>query len=84
MSPSSNQGTETASDFPKAFEFVFNNILMPIIMPLMGMSHSLDKGTKRIIYGISDDSLKSEFLCHKEKVFNRTYIDQSTIFLDLK
>lgn len=85
MSPGSTQGTETASDFPKAFQFVYNNILMPVILPLMGMSHSLDKGTKRITDGINDSSLKSGvFYASKEKVLTGPIIDQSTIFPDLK
>ncbi len=85
MSPGSTQGTETASDFPKAFQFLYNNILMPVILPLMGMSHSLDKGTKRIVDGISDTSLTSGvFYASKEKVLTGPVIDQSSIFPDLK
>jgi NAD(P)-dependent dehydrogenase (short-subunit alcohol dehydrogenase family) len=84
MSPGSTQGTETASDFPKAVQFIYNNILMPIVLPLMGMSHSLDKGTQRIIDGINDTSLKSGvFYASKEKVLTGPVIDQSAIFPDL-
>jgi NAD(P)-dependent dehydrogenase (short-subunit alcohol dehydrogenase family) len=85
MSPGSTQGTETASDFPKAFQFLYNNILMPVILPLMGMSHSLEKGTKRIVDGINNTTFKSGvFYASKEKVLTGPIIDQSLIFQDLK
>lgn len=85
MSPGSTQGTETASDFPKAFQFLYNNILMPIVLPLIGMSHSLDKGAKRIIDGINNTSLQSGvFYGSKEKVLTGPIIDQSLLFSDLK
>lgn len=85
MSPGSTQGTETASDFPKVHKFVYNKIMMPIILPLMGMAHSLDKGTKRIVDGISDDTLKSGvFYASKEKVLTGPIVDQSEIFPDFR
>jgi NAD(P)-dependent dehydrogenase (short-subunit alcohol dehydrogenase family) len=84
MSPGSTQGTETASDFPKVFQFIYNKVMMPIILPLMGMAHSLDKGTKRIVDGIFDNTLKSGvFYASKEKVLTGPIIDQSEIFPDL-
>ncbi|MDQ6843813.1 MAG: short-chain dehydrogenase, partial [Bacteroidota bacterium] len=73
MSPGSTRGTETASGFPAPVRFIYNHILMPVILPLMGMSHSLDKGTKRIIDGINNDSLKSGvFYASKKKCANRS------------
>ena len=85
ISPGSTQGTETASDFPKVFQFIYNKIMMPIILPVMGMAHSLDKGTERIIKGISDNTLKSGvFYASKEKVLTGPIIDQGEIFPNLK
>jgi len=85
ISPGSTQGTETASDFPKVFQFIYNKIMMPIILPVMGMSHSLDEGTKRIVDGINDGALKSGvFYASNEKVLTGPIVDQSTIFPDLK
>jgi NAD(P)-dependent dehydrogenase (short-subunit alcohol dehydrogenase family) len=85
MSPGSTRGTESANDFPKILKLFYNTILMPIVLPLMGMSHSLDEGTKRMVRGINDNSLKSGvFYGSGEKVLTGPVIDQSIIFPDLK
>ena len=57
---------------------------MPVILPLMGMAHSLGTGTKRIVDGIRDDTLKSgTFYGSKENVLTGPIVDQSQIFPDL-
>ena len=85
VSPGSTQGTETASGFPKPVRFIYNHILMPIILPLFGMSHSLTSGAKRIIAGISDNKYKSGvFYASKVNVLTGPVIDQSIIYPDLK
>ena len=57
---------------------------MPIVMPLMGMSHSLEKGAKRFVEGINNDSFKSGvFYASKKNVLTGPLVDQSSIFQDL-
>lgn len=85
MSPGSTQGTRTADAFPPAFRFFYNNLLMPFIFPLMGLSHKLETGAKRLVDGITDPSFKTGvFYGSNENVLTGPVIDQSTIFPDLK
>jgi NAD(P)-dependent dehydrogenase (short-subunit alcohol dehydrogenase family) len=85
MSPGSTQGTRTADAFPPAFRFFYNNLLMPFIFPLMGLSHKLETGAKRLVDGITDPSFKTGvFYGSKENVLTGPVIDQSTIFPDFK
>ena len=85
MSPGGTRGTEGFNDMPFLQRIFFKYIGMPILMPLMGMSHSLEKGAKRFVDGINDKSLKSGgFYASKEKVLTGIVVDQSTIFPDLK
>ncbi len=85
MSPGSTQGTETASGFPAPLRFIYNRILMPLILPLFGMSHSLAKGGKRIVDGINNEALISGvFYASKQGVLTGPVINQSIIYPDLK
>lgn len=85
MSPGSTQGTRTADTFSPVFRFFYNNLLMPLIFPLMGLSHKLETGAKRLVDGITDPSFKSGvFYGSKENVLTGPVIDQSIIFPDLK
>jgi len=85
MSPGSTQGTRTADSFSPVFRFFYNHLLMPFLFPLMGLSHKLEIGAKRIIDGISNANFKSGvFYGSGADVLTGPVIDQSTIFPDLK
>ncbi len=86
LSPGGTKGTEGASAFPPFIQFLYNHVLMPVVMPLLGLTHhSLETGAKRIVDGINNASLQSGvFYGSKEKVLTGPIIDQSSIFLDLK
>ncbi len=85
MSPGGTRGTEGMNDLPFVKRILFKYIGMPLLMPLMGLSHSLSKGARRFVGGISNDSFKSGvFYASKEGVLTGPVVDQSTIFADLK
>lgn len=85
MSPGSTQGTRTADSFSPVFKFFYNHLLMPFLFPLMGLSHKLGTGAKRIVDGINNASYKSGvFYGSNANVLVGPVIDQSTIFPDLK
>ncbi len=85
MSPGGTRGTEGFNDMPFLQRIFFKYVGMPIFMPLMGLSHSLEKGAKRFVDGINNAALKSGvFYASKENVLTGEVIDQSTIFEDLK
>ena len=81
MSPGGTRGTEGFDDMPFLQRVMFKYIGMPIVMPLMGMSHSLEKGAKRFVEGINNDAFKSGvFYASKKNVLTGPVIDQSSIF----
>ncbi len=86
LSPGGTKGTEGASAFPPFVQLLYNHVLMPVVMPLLGLRHhSLETGAKRMVDGINNNSLKSGvFYGSKEKVLTGPIIDQGTIFPDLK
>ena len=85
MSPGGTRGTQGFDDMPFLQRVMFKYIGMPFIMPLLGLSHSLEKGAKRFVDGINNQALKSGvFYASKENVLTGAVVDQSTIFQDLK
>jgi NAD(P)-dependent dehydrogenase (short-subunit alcohol dehydrogenase family) len=84
MSPGFTSGTAVMNDLPLGKRLMFKYIMLPIVAPLKGLVHKLEKGAKRFVDGISDDSFKSGvFYASKAKRLTGQVIDQSTIFPDL-
>ena len=85
MSPGFTSGTAVMNDLPPAKKFMFKYIMLPIVAPLKGMVHKLEKGAKRFVDGINDENFKSGvFYASKAKRLVGPVIDQSSIFPDLK
>ncbi len=84
MSPGGTRGTDGFNDLPLFKRIMFKYVGMPIIMPLMGLSHGLSVGAKRFVDGINNDSLMSgTFYASKQNVLVGPVVDQSSIFQDL-
>ncbi len=84
MSPGFTSGTAVMNDLPPSKRFMFKYIMLPIVAPIKGMVHKLDKGAKRFVDGINDDSFESGvFYASKAKKLVGPVIDQSSIFPDL-
>lgn len=84
MSPGGTRGTAVMDDLTGIMRIIYKYVMMPIVMPLTGMNHSLETGAKRYVDGINDESLKSgTFYGSKLKVLSGPVIDQSTIFPNL-
>jgi NAD(P)-dependent dehydrogenase (short-subunit alcohol dehydrogenase family) len=84
MSPGFTSGTAVMNDLPFAKRIMFKYIMLPIVAPLKGIVHKLEKGAKRFVDGIGDDSFKSGvFYASKPKRLTGQVVDQSTIFPDL-
>ncbi len=85
MSPGFTSGTEVMNDLPPSKRFMFKYIMLPIVAPLKGMVHKLEKGAKRFVDGINNESLISGvFYASKANKLVGPVIDQSTLFQDLK
>lgn len=84
MSPGATSGTAAPDELPAMSKIMFKYIMMPIVMPLRGMIHSLDKGARRFVDGISKELFESGrfYASHDGKVVGKV-VDQSTIFSDL-
>jgi len=84
MSPGFTSGTAVMNDLPPAKKFMFKYIMLPIVAPLKGMIHKLDKGAKRFVDGVNNESFTSGvFYASKAKSLVGPVIDQSSIFPDL-
>ena len=84
MSPGFTSGTAVMNDLPFGKRLMFKYIMLPIVAPLKGLVHILEKGAKRFVDGISNDTFKSGiFYASKAKRLTGQVIDQSTIFSDL-
>ena len=84
MSPGFTSGTAVMNDLPLGKRLMFKYIMLPIVAPLKGLVHKVEKGAKRFVDGVSDDSFKSGvFYASKAKRLTGQVIDQSTIFPDL-
>ncbi len=84
MSPGGTKGTAVMDDLSGFMKFMYKYIMMPFLMPMMGMAHSLETGSKRFVEGINDAAFESGvFYASKANVLTGALIDQSSIFPDL-
>ena len=84
VSPGFTSGTAVMNDLSPRQKFMFKYIMLPIVAPLKGMVHKLEKGAKRFVDGINDKSYVSGiFYASKPNKLVGPVIDQSTIFPDL-
>jgi NAD(P)-dependent dehydrogenase (short-subunit alcohol dehydrogenase family) len=83
VSPGSTSGTEVAKDAPLLMNIMFRH-LGPYFMPALGLMHSVDKGARRYVDGLLDESyLSGGFYASKAKTLTGPTVDQATIFEDL-
>jgi NAD(P)-dependent dehydrogenase (short-subunit alcohol dehydrogenase family) len=81
VSPGNTSGTEVARDFPPVTRAIMKFILAPMVMPLFGIVHDLDKGAQRLVDGLSDATLNSGgFYASRADALTGPLVDQSTIF----
>ncbi|KAJ3144405.1 hypothetical protein HDU89_008279 [Geranomyces variabilis] len=84
ISPGSTKGTQAAASLPPVLRFVVNYIANPIILPLLGMAHSLETGTARIVAGVDSPGLKSgHFYASKKGHISGPVVDQGDIIPDV-
>lgn len=81
MSPGATSGTAAADNAAPLIKFMFKYIMMPIVMPLRGMVHKVDKGAARFVDALSNDSYKSGgfYASSEDKVVGEV-VDQFLIF----
>ncbi|WP_299104736.1 SDR family NAD(P)-dependent oxidoreductase [uncultured Tenacibaculum sp.] len=84
MSPGGTRGTNGMDDLPLLKRTFLKHIGMKLIMPLMGMSHSVEKGAKRFVDGINNPKFESGvFYASKENILTGPVVNQNAIWKDL-
>ncbi|NQV14325.1 SDR family NAD(P)-dependent oxidoreductase [bacterium] len=84
MSPGATSGTEVTNNLPLFEKIMYKYIGFPILMPLMGMVHKLEKGAQRYVKAITDESLISgKFYASSDNKLTGPVTDQSNISPDL-
>jgi len=83
MSPGATGGTDIMNDLKGFKKIMYKHIMMPFILPLMGISHSLETGAKRFIKAINDSSLiNGVFYASKTNKPTGEIINQNTFLTD--
>ncbi|NQV51940.1 MAG: SDR family NAD(P)-dependent oxidoreductase [Flavobacteriales bacterium] len=81
MSPGGTSGTKVMDKLPMGMKLMFKYVMMPIMMPLMGMVHGVEVGAKRYVDGLTDPAyLSGHFYASKESTVTGPIIDQGDIF----
>lgn len=82
ISPGSTGGTQGAKDLPLPMKIMFKYV-GPALLPLFGLMHSLEKGARRYVDVLFNESYKSgHFYASKASTTTSPTVDQSTILAD--
>jgi NAD(P)-dependent dehydrogenase (short-subunit alcohol dehydrogenase family) len=85
VSPGNTRGTAGYDSLPILTKLLFKYLFAPIVMPLMGMIHSVKKGAARYVEALGNPHLASGgFYGSKEGKVTGPMVEQGSIFPDLK
>jgi NAD(P)-dependent dehydrogenase (short-subunit alcohol dehydrogenase family) len=85
VSPGNTSGTAGYDSLPTVTRILFKYLFAPIVMPLLGMIHSLQKGAARYVEALDNPNFKSgEFYGSKDGKVTGAMVEQGSIFPDLK
>jgi NAD(P)-dependent dehydrogenase (short-subunit alcohol dehydrogenase family) len=85
VSPGNTNGTAGYDNLPTITRFLFKYLFAPIVMPMLGMIHSLQKGAARYVEALDSPNFKSgEFYGSKDGKVTGAMVEQGSIFPDLK
>lgn len=84
MSPGNTSGTEVARDLPLPLRLLLKHILMPVVMPLLGIVQPVEEGAARFVEALDDPALTSGvFYASRAAALTGPVVDQSTIFPEI-
>ena len=85
MSPGSTAGTEVIRDQPALVRAIAGHVILPYVMPALGLGHRLEVGAKRIVDALTDPYMQSGvFYASAAKTVTGPVIDQATIVPELR
>jgi NAD(P)-dependent dehydrogenase (short-subunit alcohol dehydrogenase family) len=79
MSPGGTAGTGAADVYPQPARFFVKYVVMPGLMPLLGMGHKLEVGAKRMVDAVLEPNFRSGIFYGSRKT-SGPIIDQSELF----
>ncbi len=81
MSPGNTAGTDVARDLPAPVRLLMKYVLAPVVMPLLGIVHPVERGAARLVQALDDPSLKTgTFYASRADALTGPVVDQSTIW----
>ncbi len=84
VSPGATQGTSITNSISGFAKFMFKYIMMPIVMPLRGMAHKVDKGAKRYVDAVNSTRYETgRFYASAESKVIGDLVDQAPIYKPL-
>tara|TARA_B110000211_G_C14077097_1_gene552659 strand:+ start:554 stop:1477 length:924 start_codon:yes stop_codon:yes gene_type:complete len=85
VSPGATSGTAVADNLPPMLKFMFKYVMFPIIMPLRGMVHSVEKGAERYVNVLNNKEYETgNFYASVEDKVTGKLVEQSTIFVNFQ
>ena len=84
VSPGNTAGTEALRDMgPDSGQM--NHLLLPYVLPALGVGHQLEKGALRLVDGVTDEQLRSGvFYASRPGAVTGPLVDQSEIVTDFR
>jgi NAD(P)-dependent dehydrogenase (short-subunit alcohol dehydrogenase family) len=83
VSPGNTAGTDVFRDFGPVLRPLMNRVLMPRVLPLLGLSHPVDAGARRLVDATVRDELDSgKFYASAGTTLTGPLVDQAGILPD--
>ncbi len=83
VSPGNTAGTEAVRDMGPVTRTVMKRLLLPYVLPALGVGHQLQTGAQRLVKGLTDEQLRSGvFYASAPRAVTGPLVDQSQIVAD--
>lgn len=85
VSPGNTAGTDALRDMSSVTRALMNHVMLPYVLPALGVGHQLETGAKRLADGVTDQELRSGvFYASRPGKVVGPLVDQSEIVADFK
>ena len=85
VSPGNTAGTDALRDMGPVTRALMNHVMLPYVLPALGVGHQLEKGAQRLAEGITDERLRSGvFYASRPGKVVGPLVDQSEILADFR
>jgi NAD(P)-dependent dehydrogenase (short-subunit alcohol dehydrogenase family) len=85
MSPGNTAGTQALRDQPAPVRIIASHVVLPYVMPALGIGHKLEVGAARLVAAVTDSTLQTGlFYASAASTITGPVIDQAEIVPDLR